>query len=131
MKSLKMRECKILATIVSNMCKRYEILFRIFSFIANYLVIAGIYWQFGNSLPPPSLQCGQTQQKHKRNGEKIKTVALKTLWGDCLELELYIRSNTAHGIYNIDGDIPEMTMLQEASKLSQLCDFEWFEWVMF
>ena len=33
----------------------------------------------------------------------IRSGAPKRLWDDCLELESYIRINTAHGIYKLDG----------------------------
>ena len=33
--------------------------------------------------------------------------APKHLWDDCLEFEAYIRSNTAHEIYKLDGEVPK------------------------
>ena len=39
----------------------------------------------------------------------IKSSAPKRLW-DCLELEFYIMSNTAHSIYKLDGEVPETIM---------------------
>ena len=50
---------------------------------------------------------------------------------DFFELMPYIRSNTAHSIYKLDGDIPETTMSGESSNIRQFCEFEWFEWGMF
>ena len=44
------------------------------------------------------------------------------LWDDCLEHESYIRSNTAHGIYKLYGEV---------HNINQFSEFEWFEWVMF
>ena len=42
-----------------------------------------------------------------------------------------MRSNTARGIYKLDGKVPKSVMSGETSNTSQFCDFEWFEWVMF
>ena len=55
----------------------------------------------------------------------------KCLRDDCLELEAYIRSNTAHEIYRLDGEVPETVMSCKASDISQFCKLEWFEWVLF
>ena len=55
----------------------------------------------------------------------------KELWDDCLVLELYIRSNTAHDIYMLSGEVPETIMSGETSDISQFCEFEWYERVKF
>ena len=52
------------------------------------------------------------------------------LLDDCLELEFYIRSNTACSIYKLDGEVPDTIMSGETSDISQFCEFEWLEWVM-
>ena len=57
----------------------------------------------------------------------IKFGAPKRLWDDCLELESYKRSNTAHDIYKLDGKVPETIMSDKALDISQFCEFEWFE----
>ena len=68
----------------------------------------------------------------KGSGRKlIKSGAPKRLWDDCLELESYIRSNIAHGTYKLDGEVPETIMSGKTSNISQFCEFEWFERVMF
>ena len=61
----------------------------------------------------------------------IKSSASKRLWDDCLKLEYYIGSNTVNGIYKLDGEILEMNMSGETSYISQFCEFEWFEFVLF
>ena len=61
----------------------------------------------------------------------IMPSTLKRLWDDCLELESNIMSNTAHCIYKLDGEVPQAKMSGEISNMSQVCEFEWFEWVMF
>ena len=61
----------------------------------------------------------------------LKSGGLKWLWDDCLELEAYIRSNTAHKIYKLDREVPKSVTSGESSDISQFCELEWFEWVMF
>ena len=61
----------------------------------------------------------------------LQSRAQKHLWDDCLELEVYIRSNTAHDIYKVDGEVPKTLVSGETSDNSQFCKLEWFEWVMF
>ena len=55
----------------------------------------------------------------------------KYLWEDCLEMEACTRSNTAHDIYKLDGEVPKTVMSDETSDISQFCKLEWFDWVMF
>ena len=50
---------------------------------------------------------------------------------DCLEIESYISSNTAHGIYKLDKKVPKMIISGETYEISQFYEFEWFEWVLF
>ena len=57
--------------------------------------------------------------------------APKGLWDDCLEFEAYIRSNTAHDIYKLNGEVPKTVMSGETSNIGQFCELEWFEWVMY
>ena len=66
----------------------------------------------------------------KKGSSIIKPGAPKRLWDNCLELESYI-SNTTHGIYKLDGEVPEAIMFGKTSDISQFCEFEWFEWVIF
>ena len=64
----------------------------------------------------------------KNSGRKlIKSGTPKRLWGDCLELESYIRSKTTHGIYKLDGNVPKIIMSGETSNISQFSEFEWFK----
>ena len=44
--------------------------------------------------------------------------APKCLWDDCLEVEAYIRSNTDHDIYKLDGEVPKTVMSGETSEIS-------------
>ena len=61
----------------------------------------------------------------------LQSRAPKNLCDDCLELEASIRSNTAHDIYKLDGEVPKIVMSGETSDISQFCELAWFEWVMF
>ena len=47
------------------------------------------------------------------NMTKIKSP--KVLWGDCLELESYIRFNTALDIFDLDKTTPETNISGEKS----------------
>ena len=57
--------------------------------------------------------------------------APKCLWDDCLELEAYIRSDTTHDIYQLDGEVPKTVISHKTSDISQFCKLDRFEWVMF
>ena len=61
----------------------------------------------------------------------LQSRAPKCLWDDCLELEDYIRSNTAHKIYKLNGEVPKTVMSGETSDISQFCQLKWLEWVIF
>ena len=74
----------------------------------------------------------EIKEVKKDSGRKlIKSGTLKRHWDDCLELESYTMSNTACGIYKLDGEVPETIMSGETSNISQFCELKWFEWVMF
>ena len=74
----------------------------------------------------------EIKELKRGSGRKImKSDSPKRLWDDCLELESYIRYNIAHGIYKLDGKVCETIVSKEKSIISQLCESEWFEWVMF
>ena len=55
----------------------------------------------------------------------------KVLWDDCLELESYIRPNTALNIFNLDKMTPETKMLGEISVITTFCEFGWYQLVYF
>ena len=46
-------------------------------------------------------------------------------------MEAYIRFNTAHEVYKLDGEVPKTIMPGETSHISQFYNLEWFELVMF
>ena len=61
----------------------------------------------------------------------VRAGAPKPFWADAIELEAYVRSNTAHDIYILQGEVPEMVMLGETSDTSQFCEFAFYDWIMF
>ena len=63
----------------------------------------------------------EVKELKKDSGRKpIKSGAQKRLWDDCLELESYIRSNTAHSIYKLERKVPEIIMSRILVSLSGL-----------
>ena len=52
----------------------------------------------------------------------LKSKAPKHLQDNCLELEAYIRSNTAHEIDKLDGEVPKTVMSGETSDISQFTE---------
>ena len=61
----------------------------------------------------------------------IQSRAPMRLFNDCLDFESYIRSNTEHGLYKLDGKGLETVVAGETSNISQFCAFDCFEWVLF
>ena len=53
------------------------------------------------------------------------------LWDHCIELEALIRSHTTLDIYGLEGQVPETVIYGQTGDISNLCEFEWFQWVMF
>ena len=61
----------------------------------------------------------------------LKSSSPKVFWDHCIELEALIRSHTALDIYGLEGQVPEALMSGQTGDISNLCEFEWFQWVMF
>ncbi len=61
----------------------------------------------------------------------IRTGAPKHLWDPCIEFEGLIHSHTANYIYSTGGEIPETIMKGGTADISQICEFAWYDWVMF
>ena len=55
----------------------------------------------------------------------------KKLWDHCLELESRIRSATTLPRFDLDHHTPEAKMHGMSSDISDICEFEFYEWVMF
>jgi hypothetical protein len=61
----------------------------------------------------------------------IRTGAPKCLWDHCIELEGLICSHTANDIYATGGEVTETIMKGGTADISQICEFAWYDWVMF
>ena len=61
----------------------------------------------------------------------IRTGTPKPLWDHYIELEGQIRSHTALDIYGLEGQVPETIMSGQTGDISNLCEFEWMQWVMY
>ena len=48
-----------------------------------------------------------------------------------MELTALVRSHTAHDVYMLEGEVPETMMTGQTANISNLCEYEWYEWVMF
>ena len=53
------------------------------------------------------------------------------MWDDCLELEALIRSNVAHDIYALNGEVPETIVSRETSGISSFCEYQCYLWMKF
>ena len=70
------------------------------------------------------LKRGSTRKMLKRN-------VPKKLWDHCLDLESRICSATTLPHFDLDHQTPEEKMLGMSSDISDICEFEFYEWVMF
>ena len=70
------------------------------------------------------LNRGLTRKMLKRN-------VPNKLWDHCLELELRILSATTLPHFDLDHQTPEAKMYGMSADISDICEFEFYEWVMF
>ncbi len=68
----------------------------------------------------------------------IKTGSLRVLWDHCIELEALIRSSTSNTVsstsntvYMTNVEVPETIMTSSTANISHICEFGWYDWVMF
>jgi hypothetical protein len=61
----------------------------------------------------------------------LKTGSPKRLWDHFIKLEGLIRSHTANDIYSTGGEVPETIMKGGIADISQICEYGWYDWVMF
>ena len=61
----------------------------------------------------------------------LKRNVPKKLWDHCLDLESRIRSATTLTRFDLDHQTPEAKMHGLSSDISDICEFEFYEWVMF
>ena len=69
--------------------------------------------------------------KHGLSRTFISIGLLKHLWDHCIELKSFIHSYTAHSNYELDGELPENHMNVQTVDISNICEYSWYEWVMF
>ena len=55
----------------------------------------------------------------------------KVLWDHCLELQALIHSHTVHNHILTNGQVPETVMTGETADIVAICEFAWYDWVMF
>ena len=63
--------------------------------------------------------------------QMVATKAPKVLWDHCVEREAMIRSNTAHAMYQLNGQVPETMVNGETPAITTIAEFGWCEWVKF
>jgi hypothetical protein len=61
----------------------------------------------------------------------IRTGAPKYLWDHCIKLDGLIGSHMANDIYATGREVPETIMKEGTADISQICEFAWYDWVMF
>jgi hypothetical protein len=61
----------------------------------------------------------------------IKTGSPRVLWDHCIELEVLIRSLTSKNVYMTNSKVPETIMTGSTTNISHICEFGWYDWVMF
>ena len=75
---------------------------------------------------------GEIRELKRGSTRKIlKQNVPKKLWDHCLELESRIRSATTLPRFDLDNQTPEAKMHGMPSDISDICEFEFYEWVMF
>jgi hypothetical protein len=70
------------------------------------------------------LKCGVSRKM-------IKTGSSRVLWDHCIELEALIHSLTSNNVYMTNGKVPETIMTGSTANISHICEFGWYDWVMF
>jgi hypothetical protein len=61
----------------------------------------------------------------------FKTGPPRVLWDHCIELEAHIRSSTSNSTYMTNSEVPETIMTGNTANISHICEFGWYDWVMF
>jgi hypothetical protein len=61
----------------------------------------------------------------------IKTGYPQVLWDHCIKLEALIHLLTSNYIYMTNGKVPETIMTESTADISHICEFGWYNWVMF
>ena len=75
---------------------------------------------------------GAIRELKKSFGRKmLRSKAPRKLWDHCLMLEATIRAHTAHDIFELNGEVPEMLVSGQTPDISPFAQHEWYEWVKF
>jgi hypothetical protein len=61
----------------------------------------------------------------------IKTGSPRVFWDHCIEPEGLIHSSTSNNVYMTNGEVPETIMTGSTANISHICEFGWYDWVMF
>jgi hypothetical protein len=61
----------------------------------------------------------------------IKTGSPRIFWDHFIELEALICSSTSNKIYMTNGKVPKTIMTSSTVDISHICEFGWYDWVMF
>jgi hypothetical protein len=68
------------------------------------------------------------QELKKAAGQKmVRAGAPKPFWADAIELKAYVCSNTAHGIFSLQGEVPETVMSGKTLDINQFCKFAFYD----
>ena len=85
--------------------------------------------------PPSPWQNAAELAIHKlKKGAGCKATKAKSpnkLWDHALELESYIRSNTAIAHPELDGQVPETIMSGQAVDISPFAALGWYQWIKY
>ena len=80
----------------------------------------------------PWMNAGESGIRESKRGcgrKMLKAKSPKKLWDYCLELECYIRSNTAHDIFDLQGEVPETIISGDTSDITLWAEYGWYDWV--
>ena len=69
--------------------------------------------------------------KHGSTSKMLNWNVPKKMWDRCLELESRIRSATTLPRFDLDHQIHEAKIYGMSADISDICEFEFYEWVMF
>ena len=74
---------------------------------------------------------GIKELKRGASRKILKDRPPKRLWDDGVELDLQLQSHTSHNIHCLNIETPETIMSGETSDMSQFCELEWYEQIIF
>jgi hypothetical protein len=81
-------------------------------------------WQQATEGCIRELKCGVSRKMNKTGSPRV-------LWDHCIELEALICSSTSNSMYMTNGEVPETIMTGSTANISHICEFGWYDWVMF